>query len=451
MLDAANKTMSCYVDGAKAGQVGNVNLTLDHVLAQPQGDSNHAFVGRSQDDAAPRLNALVHDFRIYSVSLTEQQVAVIRSNRLAGSEVASTSAAARQARQTLIGSGIAQPMAEALMGVSDVTVETTVGNLPRLPYRVPGKYRDKAKGPAVRVVWPAPTNNLQVLTAGVYTVVGKVPGTDFPAKATVKVNQSSKKLELPARHLETFPLGSVTLQQNDRRQDTHFIRNRDKFLQVLAQTNPDRFLYMFRDAFGQPQPPGAEPLRGWDNQTTRLRGHATGHYLSAVAQACASTAYDVALHAEFKKKMDYLIDSLYELSQKSGSPTHAAGRLWPKRPPFRSVRAGRITTPTLARMEFARIIGTGVKVLSALIRRTSSSCWNEGRPMEATTIKFGRPITRCTKSSRACSIAMKWVETKRRWPLPKGWRVGCINGLLRFQPKLASACGIATLPANTAA
>lgn len=201
VLDAANKTMSGYVDGVKAAQIGNVQLTVDHVLRQNDVHSNYVFVGRSQDESAPRLNALVHDLRIYSIALTEQQVAEIRSNRLAESELASTSFAANQARQTLAGSGIAQPMAEKLIGVSDVTVETSVGNLPRLPYALQGKYRDKAQVPAVRVIWPSSTNNQQVLTAGVYTVVGKVPGTEVPAKATVRVKEASKKVSLPARQL----------------------------------------------------------------------------------------------------------------------------------------------------------------------------------------------------------------------------------------------------------
>jgi DUF1680 family protein len=322
VLDAANKTLGVFVDGAKAGLATNVTLTMEHVLNQEDGNFNRAFVGRSQDDAAPRMHGLVRDFRIYSVALTEAQVGVIRKNALSGGETAAN-AATNQTRPPMHGSGIAQPLAAKLLGVPDVTVETTVGTLPRLPYWLPGKYPAKTQGPDVRIIWPAPPNNAQVLTAGVFTVVGKVPGTEFQPKATVKVKSAAKKLALPTRQLETFPLGSVTLLQDDRQQDTPFMKNRDKFLRVMAQTNPDRFLYMFRDAFGQPQPSGAEPLGGWDNQTTRLRGHATGHYLSAIAQAYASTTYDAALHAEFGKKMDYLIETLYNLAQKSGTPTNA--------------------------------------------------------------------------------------------------------------------------------
>ncbi len=324
VLDAANKTLGVFVDGAKAGLATNVTLTMEHVLNQEDGNFNRAFIGRSQNDAAPRLQGKVRDFRLYSVALTETQVGVIRKNALSGGEAAVT-AATNQARPPMHGSGIALPQAAKLVGVPDVMVETTVGTLPRLPYWVPGKYPNKTKGPDVRVIWPAPANNVQVLTAGVYTVVGQVPGTEFHPKATVKVKPAPKRIEAPTRQLETFPLGSVTLLPDDRQQATPFMKNRDKFLRGLADTNPDRFLYMFRDAFGQPQPPGAAPLGGWDDQTTRLRGHATGHYLSGIAQAYASTAYDATLHAKFGQKMDYLIETLYDLAQKSGAPTNAGG------------------------------------------------------------------------------------------------------------------------------
>jgi hypothetical protein len=82
---------------------------------------------------------------------------------------------------------------------------------------------------------------------------------------------------------------------------------------------------MFRHAFGQKQPEGAKPLGVWDSQDTKLRGHATGHYLSAIAQAYAGTGYDKALQANFSEKMEYMVNTLYELSQLSGKAKEAGG------------------------------------------------------------------------------------------------------------------------------
>ena len=107
----------------------------------------------------------------------------------------------------------------------------------------------------------------------------------------------------PNRLVEAFPLSQVTLDPDASGRQTPFIRNRDKFLRGLAASNPDNFLYNCRDAFGQPQPPGATQLEGWDNQTTRLRGHASGHYLTAIAQAYASTTYDKARQEQLTMRL----------------------------------------------------------------------------------------------------------------------------------------------------
>jgi len=218
------------------------------------------------------------------------------------------------------------PKALGLVKVPDVSAETVVGRLPRLPYTIEGVYRDNAKGPKVRVIWPSPIDNRQVLKPGTYTVTGKVPGTKFTPTAKVTVKPAPATGSAPRRKLEAFPLGQVVLNPDEKQRDTPLIKNRDKFILALAGTDPDRFLYMFRDAFGQEQPEGVKPLGVWDSQTTKLRGHASGHYLSAIAQAYAGTTYDEPLRANFLKKMDYLIETLYDLSQKSGKPVKEGGK-----------------------------------------------------------------------------------------------------------------------------
>ncbi|MGC4031927.1 MAG: glycoside hydrolase family 127 protein [Tepidisphaeraceae bacterium] len=152
-----------------------------------------------------------------------------------------------------------------------------------------------------------------------------MPGTTLKAKAVVTVAPITT-MAMPARALEPFSLGQVTLDKDTAGQDTPFIKNRNKFIRGLLLTNPDDFLYMFRDAFGQPQPAGARALGVWDNQTTRLRGHATGHYLSALAQAYASTTYAPTVREQFLGKMNYTIDTLYDLAHKSGTPKEAGGQ-----------------------------------------------------------------------------------------------------------------------------
>lgn len=211
-----------------------------------------------------------------------------------------------------------------LTSVPDIQVETIVGHLPGLPRYVSGVYRDNFKGPDVRVLWPAPEDNRQVITPGTYTITGRVAGTDLHPKAIVTVKEAAEPVT-PDRTLEVFSLDQVILNTDLHDHDTKFIENRDKFMTGLANTNPDNFLYMFRNAFGQEQPEGAKPMGVWDSQQTKLRGHATGHYLSAIAQAYSGSGHDESLQANFAEKMEYMVNTLYELSQMSGQPKTAGG------------------------------------------------------------------------------------------------------------------------------
>jgi len=324
VLDPAGRTLTAYLDGARVSQAENITANFAQVVDQNIGDANRLYLGRSQNEADATLNARLRDVRIYRVALTVQQVAAIRTRALQGRQM---SAGRGGPAPVLPASTIPQEsrLASVLEAVPDIKAETVVGQLPRLPYAIPAVYRNKAKGPDVRVIWPSPKDNSQVLEAGTYTVTGKVPGTSFQPKATVTVRAAQAAPAAPKREAEPFPLGQVVLDQDTRQRDTPFIKNRDKFIQGLAATDPDRFLYNFRDAFGQPQPEGVRQLSGWDNQTTRLRGHASGHYLSAIAQAYAGTTYDEALRANFLRKMNYMIDTLYDLSRKSGRPAQEGG------------------------------------------------------------------------------------------------------------------------------
>ncbi|MFB3854460.1 MAG: beta-L-arabinofuranosidase domain-containing protein [Vicinamibacterales bacterium] len=326
VLDPADKVLTSYLDGARAGQATGVTVNAAQMIDQASAEANHLYLGRSHDAGQPTLHARLRDVRIYRVALTDQQVATIRNNALSGRP--SGGSGGRGGPTAVVPSDTIpreSEVASRLERVPDIVAETVVGELPHLPPTIPAVYRNKAKGPDVRVIWPAPKDNSDVLSPGVYTVTGRVPGTAFEPKARVTVRAAVKIGAAPSRSVEPFPLSYVLLEPDTKGRETQFIKNRDKFIRGLAATNPDNFLYNFRDAFGQPQPAGAEQLGGWDNQTTRLRGHASGHYLSAIAQAYASTTYDETLRATFLQKMNYMIDTLYDLSRKSGRPAKEGG------------------------------------------------------------------------------------------------------------------------------
>ena len=64
-----------------------------------------------------------------------------------------------------------------------------------------------------------------------------------------------------------------------------FLRRRELVRGYLASFDTDRLLHTFRLNAGLPS--FAEPLGGWESEDCGLRGHFTGHFLSA----CARFAY----------------------------------------------------------------------------------------------------------------------------------------------------------------
>lgn len=324
VINVPSKTFSTYLNGVLVNETEDVSVDLGQLFDNDSGENNKLYIGRSLNSDNIYLDAKIHDFRIYRIPLSERQIARIHFSALRQEE--SVTRRRRQPERDLPAFPGTTPQLynEYLTSVQDIEVETMAGYLPKLPRYVKGVYSNNIEGPEVRVIWPAPVDNSQVLTPGNYTITGKVPGTDLQPKATVKVI-AAEEPEAPQRTLEAFDLDQVSLNTDLHNHDTKFIENRDKFITGLANTNPDSFLYMFRNAFGQKQPEGAKPLGVWDSQQTKLRGHATGHYLTAIAQAYASTGYDASLQANFADKMDYMVNTLYELSQMSGKPKTAGG------------------------------------------------------------------------------------------------------------------------------
>ncbi len=322
VINIPSKTLSTYINGVLVSEVKNVEVDLVQLFDKKAGD-NKLYIGKSLGSDNTILNAKLYDFRIYRIPLSERQITRIYNIALKKEEPVTRRRGGAEQTLPVFTKTTPQLYNAFLTSVPDVQVETEVGTLPRLPRYLKGVYSNNVVGPDVRVIWPAPMNNSQTLTPGSYKVTGKVSGTELQPNAIVTVKEAQAPAT-PNRALEVFRLDQVSLNTDSHNDKTKFIENRDKFITVLANTNPDNFLYMFRNAFGQKQPEGAKALGVWDSQQTKLRGHATGHYLSAIAQSYAGTEHDKALQAIFAKKMEYMVNTLYDLSKLSGKP-HLAG------------------------------------------------------------------------------------------------------------------------------
>lgn len=318
------KTLKVYVNGVLATETKGVETELRQMFGVNAGEGNKFYIGKAFNGGKIGLNASLYDFRIYRIALNARQIARIHKNALSEGESAVRTNEEADAGVQQFDESTPQLYNAHLVNVPDIEVETEVGCLPQLPRHVQGIYRNNIKGPKVRVIWPSPKDNSQVLSPNTYTITGKVSGTNLQPKAVVVVKEATEHLK-PVRTLDFFALDEVSLNVDLHSKSTKFIENRNKFITSLAQTNPDDFLYMFRNAFGQTQPQGAKPLGVWDSQETKLRGHATGHYLSAIAQAYASSGYDATLKANFENKMQYMVEVLFELSKMSGKPQIKGG------------------------------------------------------------------------------------------------------------------------------
>src|SRR5580692_12101852 len=71
----------------------------------------------------------------------------------------------------------------------------------------------------------------------------------------------------------------------------------------LLELDVDRLLHNFRCNAALPS--SAKPLGGWESPSCGLRGHFTGHYLSACARIFAATGDD-----QFKARIDTLVVEL---------------------------------------------------------------------------------------------------------------------------------------------
>jgi len=111
-----------------------------------------------------------------------------------------------------------------------------------------------------------------------------------------------------------FPLSAVTLLAGP------FLDNMNRTLAYLRFVDADRLLYTFRTNVGIAT--SASPCGGWEDPSEELRGHSTGHIMSALAQAYANTG-----DSAFKTKGDYFVSSLAACQAASPSKGFHTGYL----------------------------------------------------------------------------------------------------------------------------
>ena len=108
--------------------------------------------------------------------------------------------------------------------------------------------------------------------------------------------KTEKKIAVP------FPSNSVILKPS-------WVKEREDLnTAYLKSLDPDRLLHNFRVNAGLPSE--AKPLEGWEAPNIGLKGHFTGHYLSAVSMLVGK--YNDPL---FKERVNYLVEELNKCQQ----------------------------------------------------------------------------------------------------------------------------------------
>ncbi len=235
-----------------------------------------------------------------------------------------------------------------VVNVEKVNVEVAVGNAPRLPYQLwvtygdgSGEYRQVKWLNASEATERAEANPTINPVGTEYKVRGFIIGDNstpngYPVSAAVKVVDNYElritnyELSSSARNsefspvAEPLPLDKVSIDGENRL--TH---NRDLDIDQLISLPVKQQLYNYRDTYGL-STYGYPESDGWDSPTTKLKGHGSGHYMSAMAFAFAC-CQDKEKKDILRRNITDMVNELRACQEKTFVWNGQLGRYWEAR------------------------------------------------------------------------------------------------------------------------
>lgn len=219
--------------------------------------------------------------------------------------------------------------------VEAISVDCPVGTAPRLPNLVWVTYSD-GYSEYRQVRWAnAPLADEQAEAdaqkhpaGSQYEIGGFVIGDEttdngYPVKAQIKV--VAEGYQTPEKEVaHTFSLTDVSIDGDNRL--TH---NRDEALREICSWDVTQQLYNYRDTYGL-STEGYTKSDGWDSPDTKLKGHGSGHYMSAIAQAYA-VATNPEQKAILRKNITRMVNELRECQEKTFVYNKELKRNWEAR------------------------------------------------------------------------------------------------------------------------
>ena len=203
--------------------------------------------------------------------------------------------------------------------VTAVAVDCPEGTAPRLPNLVWVTYSD-GYSEYRQVRWAnspladeqAEADAQKHPAGSQYEVGGFVIGDEstdngYPVKAQIKVVAGG--YQTPEKEVaHTFSLADVSIDGDNRL--TH---NRDEALREICSWDVTQQLYNYRDTYGL-STEGYTKSDGWDSPDTKLKGHGSGHYMSAIAQAYA-VATNPEQKAILRKNITRMVNELRQYQE----------------------------------------------------------------------------------------------------------------------------------------
>lgn len=222
-----------------------------------------------------------------------------------------------------------------IASVKEVMVYTPVGTVPRLPYQVWVTYSD-GKSAYRQIRWSNATLATELLQADAtnypvgthYTINGFILGddtTDEGYPITAKIEVVSGSYNAPAKPVaQTVPLGQVTITGDNR-----LTSNRELAIGQILSWDVTQQLYNYRDTYGL-STDGYTRSDGWDSPETKLKGHGSGHYMSALALAYAAST-DAGQQKELLQRISRMVNELRECQERTFVWNEELGRYWEAR------------------------------------------------------------------------------------------------------------------------
>ncbi len=152
---------------------------------------------------------------------------------------------------------------------------------------------------AVSVKWHLPE---ELPCPGKYEITGEAQGTDLVPKVQLTILEKNPETPNGPKPVVSF------LNNNVKISDGPFKISKDRMEAFLLSVNDDTMLYNFFEAANIQN--NAPPMTGWDSPDGLLRGHTTGHYLSALALAYNGADEN---KASLLKKLNYIVDGLKQV------------------------------------------------------------------------------------------------------------------------------------------